>query len=589
MINKSLTLITTSDENTWRDNNSVVFLGIWCCKYNREHVWKNMDFVISKPYGLGKETKDTDYNLAREFEEDLFKILSNSLNKYHKTEHGSRFWRILVGHWLHRYVNVMFNRIKTLEKTIKSYPISDTVVYCDKNFSLASNDSIEAIHSYDNNLWNNILYSRIIRLLGHTDISFEIIPRDNNIAKFSFNNRRNNTNPIKQIIKNNLFRLTKNLIRDNDAFILNTYLSKKEEIKLQMMLGQFPQYWTSYSSRVFEKPNKDIRKELTKQVIKNSNNNILNIMIEMLFEVLPVCYLEGFTSLKKTTEMLPWPKKPKFIFTSNSFANDEVFKFWTASKTESGSKYFAGQHGNNYATYRYLSPSIEEKTSDKFLTWGWTNCLPQHTPAFIFTNPIHKKNCYDPRGNILLVQVHLDHRFTIWDDTFEHNKYFEDQINFIKNLEVRLKQDLVIRLHAASNYLSWNEVDRFKKFDSSLKIDTGESNIKDLIAKSRLVVHSYDSTGILETLAQNIPSIAFFHNGLDHVNESEILYYQLLVDAGIFHLSYESASRKVNEICNDVDVWWKQSNIQSARMRFCDRFARQTINPISDLKNILEH
>ena len=89
-------------------------------------------------------------------------------------------------------------------------------------------------------------------------------------------------------------------------------------------------------------------------------------------------------------------------------------------------------------------------------------------------------------------------------------------------------------------------------------------------------------------MAQNIPSIAFFHSGLDHVNESELSYYQLLVDVGIFHLSYESASRKVNEIYDDVDAWWRQSNIQSARKEFCDRFARQTVNPTKILVNILD-
>ena len=39
---------------------------------------------------------------------------------------------------------------------------------------------------------------------------------------------------------------------------------------------------------------------------------------------------------------------PEFIFTSNNFHTDEIFKLWSAIKVERGTKYYIGQHGNNY-------------------------------------------------------------------------------------------------------------------------------------------------------------------------------------------------------------------------------------------------
>jgi putative transferase (TIGR04331 family) len=91
----------------------------------------------------------------------------------------------------------------------------------------------------------------------------------------------------------------------------------------------------------------------------------------------------------------------------------------------------------------------------------------------------------------------------------------------------------------------------------------------------------------LETLSQNIPTLAFWQNGLDHLRESAKPYYQLLIDAGIVHLTSESAAQKVNEVWNDVDGWWKQSKVQDARKRFCEQYARQSLNPIKDLKLLL--
>ena len=116
------------------------------------------------------------------------------------------------------------------------------------------------------------------------------------------------------------------------------------------------------------KPNNVLRKSLTKKFIKKSDDHMENILRLLLFELLPIYFLEGFEDLKKIASQQPWPKSPKFIFTSNNFNTDEIFKIWTATKIQSGTKYYIGQHGNNYGTRKYISPTIEEKTPDKFFT-----------------------------------------------------------------------------------------------------------------------------------------------------------------------------------------------------------------------------
>ena len=116
-----------------------------------------------------------------------------------------------------------------------------------------------------------------------------------------------------------------------------------------------------------------------------------------------------------------------------------------------------------------------------------------------------------------------------------------------------------------------------------LKIDNGKIAIRNLIADSRLVVHSYDSTGILETLSQNIPTLAFWQNGLDHLREEVRPDYQKLIDAGIIHLSARSVADKVNEIWNDVDHWWLNEDLQDARNQFCNIYAKTCKNPIKTM------
>ena len=186
-----------------------------------------------------------------------------------------------------------------------------------------------------------------------------------------------------------------------------------------------------------------------------------------------------------------------------------------------------------------------------------------------------------------MIQLHLDHRITTWDSTHEFSTYFADQQTFIDKLEKSIKKHLTVRLHSTSALLSWGEEERWRDFDKTIKLDMESSNICKLIAQSRFIVHSYDSTGMLETLSQNIPTLAFWQNGFDHLRESAKPYYQLLVDAGIVHFTPESVAQKVNECWDDVDAWWTQSAVQEARKKFCDRYARVSQNPIRELKQIL--
>jgi len=111
--------------------------------------------------------------------------------------------------------------------------------------------------------------------------------------------------------------------------------------------------------------------------------------------------------------------------------------------------------------------------------------------------------------------------------------------------------------------------------------------IDKLIGQNRLAVYSFNSTGILESLALNIPILIFWNTANWPVRSSAQLYYDRLKQAGIFHETPESAASKVSEIWDDVEGWWNQNEVQEARLMFCDQFARMPENPIQELKEAL--
>jgi putative transferase (TIGR04331 family) len=93
---------------------------------------------------------------------------------------------------------------------------------------------------------------------------------------------------------------------------------------------------------------------------------------------------------------------------------------------------------------------------------------------------------------------------------------------------------------------------------------------------------------MLEALTLDIPFIAFWSNGLDHLRESAVPLYQSLVDVGIIHFTPESASDKVKEVWSDIPEWWNQESVQLARKEFCRNYARKSKKPLRELKKLMK-
>ncbi|MBK8402066.1 MAG: transferase [Propionivibrio sp.] len=583
-------LITTADERSWRFDCPVLFLGEWCRRYDRKHIWSSMDAVVAAPYGLTEAQREKDYSRVIKLFDELLVELADILNIHHGTNHSLRYWRILLGHWLHRFISVIFNRFHTLEKTLKENAVECTSSFDEHFYSLVTQDSLEFIWAYGDDVWNNVLCSKILRFM-RSDIRVETLDCLD-VSGFEMrraNSPKSSLPSLKKTMANGVRNTLQAMCRKHDAFIINSGLPAAEHIKLQLLLGQVPQIWSGGASWAGKVPSTDdlLRKRLTPDL--SGNCGFDQCVRALLFDLLPICYLEGYQKLQDQVRQLPWPSAPRFIFTVDSFDTDEVFKAWTGLRMEEGIPYYTGQHGNNYGTHRYSYSETEcVATSDKFLTWGWTDGNAKHLPAFVLTTCGKMERKANSAGGLLLIELHAPGGGGIWDEYEEFQLYQEDQHSFVDKLPNDIQRYLTVRLHGAHKKLPWCDEQRWRDRNPEIELDDGSRPIGKLIESSRLVVHSYDSTGILETLSQNIPTLCFWQGGLSHVRESARSYYEALQRAGIIQSSAESAARKIEEIWNDIPSWWASKEIQSARRKFCGRYAVTTRTPAKSLKRILQ-
>lgn len=579
-------LVTTADERTWLFDCPVLFLGEWCRRYDRRDTWSGMNAILAEPYGLERAQKDRDHARVIGLASPLLAQLRDVLNSHHGVEHGLRYWRIVLGHWLYRYVSVACNRWFALEQAFDDYEITSSIVLDAASYSLATNDSLAFIWASNDDLWNHVLYSRVLQQMARIPLHQAAAPP---IDIPAFKTREvagaYKGRGLKGFVRKATSGTLQALSRNSDAVVVSSYLPASQAIKLQLRLGQVPQFWSHPGVNSIA-PDRALRSRLA--LDSAGHDGFERFVRSMAMELLPTCYLEGYESLLGQVRDLGWPKRPKFIFTSNNFDTDELFKVWAGAKAEQGVPYVTGQHGTNYGCLAYSGTEIEcVATSDKFITWGWAEDSPKHAPAFIFKTVGKLPMRTNRDGGLLLIQLRLRHRIDTWDSDAEFVAYQEEQFRFVESLPEAIRRQVTVRLHAGHKKNAWADERRWRDRSPGTKIDGGLGTIQKPLSNSRLAVHTYNSSGIPEFLVLNIPTLCFWRDEMEVLRASALPYYVELRRAGLLFDSAEKAAGKVAEVWGDVPGWWNSDPVQQARKNFCERYARTVADPVGMLKRIL--
>jgi putative transferase (TIGR04331 family) len=585
-MNKKRFLITVADESTWKFGNPVIFLGQWCLLNEKKHVWEKLDFIVGSSSGINLETKNKDLETSIRLESKLFPELVKILNELHGTSYSIRFWRIIIGHSFQTFTNILINRINTYSKVIDPSAISGARFFnlSEENFTPENTYDLD-FYFVNSDIWQSTLDYKLLSLMENINFPYEIIEQAAILkSSVSFVNNHQSSYSLRNKIKIKVKSISKCFLKQNDSLIISTYLPKFKEYLLHLSYKQAPQFWEDFTySYPVKTVSKSIRVDLASRI--NLEDKFESIVLKFIVSYLPTLYVEGFKEMLRIVDNSIWPRKPKFIFTSNEFAYNEHFKFYAAIQSEKGIAYYIGQHGNNYGTNKFISPSVEELTATKFLTWGWSD-NNNSIPTFVLKTAGLKLN-HNPRGKVTLILSHPNARRLLWDSYVEYQDYISDQMTFLINLVNLPTSNLCVRSHPATMSKS-ESILKKHIFDNQIEYDDSTNSIFNVYKKSRLLIFSYDSTGILEALTSNIPTLAFWQNGLDHLNDSAKIQYQKMIEAGIFYLNPESLAKTVNEIWDSVEYWWNQESIQIARVEFCRQYARSSKSPLKDLRKILK-
>ena len=576
-------LITTANQRFWKKDEKILFLGEWCKPYATKEAWLRLDYEVVPYHWDNRGQLYQDYLYLKEVYERYLEVLANRLNELHGEKHSLRYWRIIIGPWLHYFIAILFDRYSSLKQASKAYKIANTWIAETDLWKWTPQDMSVFVEYFCGDEYNHVLYSRIIRdleLAPCETIDCDLVPHiGSNVATVtkasSF--QRN----VKSIIKRFLSRISE--FRNPPFFFIASYLGLYARARLEIALRQLPTFFSDINLPAVEVDLK-LRRRLSMKIANSEFEFLLETFIS---EQMPVAYVENYRRIQELTCSI-YPKKTKVIFTANAYLSNEGFKSWSADQVEHGAKLVIGQHGGHYGTGLWdWTEEHQIKISDQFVTWGWNLLNEPKVQPLPAGKLIHIKRYLRPnsQGQILWVWCSFprySYRMLSIPVASQFLNYVENQINFAKKLSHDARRLLLLR-YFPKDY-GWGEANKMRELNLGIQDYYGKQTMEDQLKQSRLFVGTYNATTYLETFVSDFPTIIFWNPDHWELRPSAQSFFDKLRAAEILHDTPESAAQKVNEIYRDPMIWWRTPEVQDAKNRFCEQYAKSSPKWIKDWK-----
>lgn len=565
-------LATTADQRFWNKETEILFLGAWCHGDQRmlPYHWDDRARLY----------RDSIY--VKNIYEKHLVFLSDRMNALHDIEHSLRFWRIVLGPWLHYFIEILYDRYLSIKGAEESQLVTDTwLLNCDSR-KLAPVDFAGFQCAYDCDVYNLFLYGEIIRFTGnlpYTDST--IIPEYTWLAE----KRESGFKGGVKKLAGNIFSLVPD--RFNKNIFVASYLGSTDLVKLQLQMGQLPYLHAPEINLPREEISTDMREKLIYSF--PDNDEFGSLLCTLIPWQVPCVHVELFERLGVQVKK-KFPKSPSSIMTANAHVYHEAFKLWAAHNIEKGSRLFIAQHGGHYGTGLWNSEEDHEiAIADLYLSWGWTDDKKNIVP--ISSGKLAKaikKIRADPDGKIMWVTMCLP-RYAYFMYSIpvgpQYLSYLEDQFAFAQELNEQLRNQIVLRLHPCD--FGWNQKKRWQQKFPDLTIEDGSMPFYEQLNRSRLLVTTYNATTYLETFAANYPTVMFWNDKHWELRASAMPYFRTLEEVGILHNTPQSAAVFVEKIAGNPASWWMSREVQDVREKFVKNYARVSNDYLKELKKII--
>ncbi len=553
--------------------------------FDNRYILKKNIIYYKKWNNFERKLSDIKKNLK--FYDYFLKELIIFLNKYHKKNYSRRYWSIILGPWLYWFISSIsfkWNLISSLKG--KNFIFLKKKINIKEIIPLGIEDFTKISTS---DYWNHYMYSKIIE---HSFSKKFTIKKTGKLAKNYEREKiylKLTNKSFKEKISLFIQRMLNFFSKKKATLIFSTYMSNLQELKLNFFINKSILYYKVLRPYfLFEK--KDLfnfhRKNLEK--LKSSQKGLKNFLSTELLSNLPSSLLENFDAIEKIVDQIPYPESPKKIFTCLGISRNTLMDRYIAKNVENGSSLILAQHGGNYFQHKLHFSTIHEvKISDKYLSWG--NIKKNNViPLGIIKNIINSSE----KSDKIIIEVRMrkgyNREIKIDSGFLESKKYFENLCTFFSLIKgKKISKNLFVKLNQATTF--WHEKEQFLSHNSELKfIDPNKKMIKE-INSARLIIHTFCSTGHLECLAINRPTLILFIHNLNLLNEKSKGYLKKFIELGIVHKTPESLYNTLKSLDSNenIEKWWNLKKRQNLLKKYRKDFGFFNEKKVSNLKDII--
>ena len=269
---------------------------------------------------------------------------------------------------------------------------------------------------------------------------------------------------------------------------------------------------------------------------------------------------------------------PGRLYVNGSATVNDDANFQIAHAIEAGERIVRVQHGSDYGTMAHVNiEASSEYMNDAFLSWGWTeqdgrrgNFVPVPAPGMSSIRDRHRQR----NDSIILTGTKMilrNYRVDHAPQPAAVVHYRRDKLAFVSSLDGAVRKNLVYRGYGRGA----TELEDFG-FVRRHAPDVGpcKGDLVSAMLGCRLLVLDHPGTTLNEAMAANVPIVCFWEPAAWRLAPEATPYFEALTDARILFGDGGSAARHVNAVAGDVAQWWRFADVQQARKRWADRFAR---------------
>jgi len=509
--------------------------------------------------------------------ERYLRELAALLNNYHAENFDISYWRLLAGPALYTILCHLLDRWNIAKNVLqKGFDTCPRIVYAKARFTPRMTlDLNPDCHDYNHYLLSSALSSLgVVFNNGKHPASHES-PKTTTENAQAVVKRSSLKRRLKFALERMAYEL--GLSRMGKTFVVSSYLPRAYDFVLRVICMSTPAKFQAH----FETSGPvDVALRDNMSFSASGEDAFSQFASRLLPMLIPTYLLEDYRHLSSCWKVAEWPEAPRSVFTSNAFQFNEVFQHYMATqRAKHGSRLIVGQHGGVSGILKWsFGTEHQISISDRFFSWGWSSTDPKIVPGVVLTN-FGKRIRASKRGCMLLTTVPMrkySHKGGAWPvGPVQSQEFLADQLNFYRHLGSAICPDVVLRIFGAQDIrFESGYVREWTARYPDIRIDNSKLPIDDALRKTRLFVYTYNSTGYLESLAMNFPTVMFWNPQRFETNDQFTLALEGLERVGVFHSTPESAAEHVNRIWNNIDDWWTSSAVQAAVDLFTSHFAR---------------